>query len=67
MWEEREVPVVLNLPNAVALSHVPHVVVTPNQKIYIFFLFFQKKIFLLLLYNGNFATVMNDDVNICVF
>lgn len=66
MWEEREVPVVLNLPNAVALSHVPHVVVTPNQKTYIF-LFFPKKYFLLLLYNGNFTTVMNGDVNICVF
>ena len=48
--------VVLSLPNAAALCVVPRVVVTPNTKL-----------FLLLLHNCDFATVMNLNVNICVF
>ena len=46
--------VVLNRPNAMTFNIVPHAVVTPNQKI-----------FLLLLYNYKFATVMNCNINIC--
>ena len=48
------VPVAQHLPNAWSSSTVPHVVVTPSIKL-----------FLLLLHNCNFATVMNCNVNIC--
>ena len=40
--------VVLNLPNTSTLNTAPHVVVTPTHKIFLF-----------LLHNCNFATVMN--------
>lgn len=42
-----------NLPNGSTLNTVPHGVVTPDHKI-----------ISLLLYNCNFATVMNHNINI---
>jgi hypothetical protein len=43
----------LNLPDAVTLNAVPHLVLTPNHKVILF-------------HNCNFATAMNHSENICV-
>lgn len=54
--QERAKAVVLSLPDAVTLYTVPHVIVTPTIAS-----------LSLLFHSCNFATIMNCNVNICIF